>query len=53
MILKLFSPKNLAQILLFFAQTAAIFCNNLIKSLVFEKKKQHFLPKIGKNRRKL
>jgi hypothetical protein len=37
MILKIFSPKNLAKILAFFAQTTAIFCKNLIITLVFEK----------------
>jgi hypothetical protein len=37
MILKIFSPKNLAKILAFFAQTTASFCTNLIVTLVFEK----------------
>jgi hypothetical protein len=34
-ILKIFSPKNLAKILAFFAQTAATFCKNLIVTFVF------------------
>jgi hypothetical protein len=33
----MFSPKNLAKIMAFFAQTTAIFCKNLITTLVFEK----------------
>jgi hypothetical protein len=37
MILKIFSPKNLAKILAFFAQTPATLCKNLIITLVFEK----------------
>jgi hypothetical protein len=37
MIFKLFSPKNLAKITEFFAQTAANFCKNLIITLIFEK----------------
>jgi hypothetical protein len=52
MILKIFSPKNLAKILAFFAQTTASFCKNLILTLVFEKN-ANFLLKNGKNRRKL
>jgi hypothetical protein len=52
MILKIFSPKNLAKILAVFAQTGAIFCKNLIITLGFEKT-PIFSPKIGKNRRKL
>jgi hypothetical protein len=35
MILKIFSPKNLAKILAVFAQTAATFCKNVIITLVF------------------
>jgi hypothetical protein len=50
MILKTFSPKTLAKILAFFAQTSASFCKNLIITLGFEKN-ANFLPKIGKNRR--
>jgi hypothetical protein len=49
MILKIFSPKNLAKILAFFAQTTASFCKNLIITLVFEKN-ANFSQKIGKNR---
>jgi hypothetical protein len=37
MIFKIFSPKNLAKILAFFAQTTASFCKNVIITLVFEK----------------
>jgi p-aminobenzoyl-glutamate transporter AbgT len=37
MIFKIFSPKNLAKILAFFAQTTASFCKNLIITSVFEK----------------
>jgi hypothetical protein len=37
MISKIFSPKNLAKILAFFAQTNASFCKNLIITLVFKK----------------
>jgi hypothetical protein len=42
MILKIFSPKILAKILSFFAQTAATFCKNLIITLVFEKNANFF-----------
>jgi hypothetical protein len=52
MILKIFSPKNLAKKLAFWAQTTAGFCKNLIITLVFEKN-ANFLPKIVKNCRKL
>jgi hypothetical protein len=48
MILKIFSPKNLATILFFFAQTTARFCKNLIVTLVFEKKRQFFRRKFAK-----
>jgi hypothetical protein len=37
MILKIFSPKNLAKNWRFFAQTNASFCKNLIMALIFEK----------------
>jgi hypothetical protein len=36
-ILKIFSPKNISEILAFFAQATASFCKNLIKTFVFEK----------------
>jgi hypothetical protein len=36
-IFKIFSPKNLAKILALFAQTNAVFCKNLMRTLVFEK----------------
>jgi hypothetical protein len=49
MILKIFSPKNLAKILAFFAQTTLIFCKNLIITLVFEQKRQFFRRKIAEN----
>jgi hypothetical protein len=52
MIFEIVSPKNLAKIFAFFAQTTASFCKNVIITLVFEKN-ANFLPKIGKNRRKL
>jgi p-aminobenzoyl-glutamate transporter AbgT len=52
MIFKIFSPKNLAKILAFFAQITACFCKNLIITLVFERN-AIFSRKIGKNRRKL
>jgi hypothetical protein len=53
MILKIFSPKSLANILAFFAQTTASFSQNVIVTLLFEKKRQFFSPKIAQNRRKL
>jgi hypothetical protein len=37
MIFKIFSPKNLAEILALFAQTTASFCKNVIITLVCEK----------------
>jgi hypothetical protein len=42
MILKIFSLKNLAKILAFFAQTTASFCKTLIITLVFEKNANFF-----------
>jgi Na+-translocating ferredoxin:NAD+ oxidoreductase RnfG subunit len=42
MIFKIFSPKNLAKILAFFAQSAATFCKNLIIKLFFEKNANFF-----------
>jgi hypothetical protein len=42
MILKIFSPKNLAKMLAIFAQTTASFCKNLIITLVFEKNANFF-----------
>jgi hypothetical protein len=45
---KIFSPKKLA----FFAQNKAKLCKTLFITLIFEKN-ANFLPKIGKNRRKL
>jgi hypothetical protein len=52
MIFKLFSPKNLAKVLAFFAQTTASFCKKMIITSVFEKN-AIFSPKIGKYRRNL
>jgi hypothetical protein len=49
MIFKIFSPKNLAKILAFFAQTAATFCKIFIITLVFEKNDNIFAKKLGKN----
>jgi hypothetical protein len=49
MIFKILSPKKLATIFAFFAQTTASFCKNLIVTLVVEKN-ANFSPKIGKNR---
>jgi hypothetical protein len=42
MIFEIFSSKNLAKILAFFAQTAATFCQNGIITLVFEKNANFF-----------
>jgi hypothetical protein len=42
MILEIFSPKKLAKILAFFAQTAVSFCKIVIKTLVFEKSANFF-----------
>jgi hypothetical protein len=42
MIFEIFSPKNLAKILTFFAQTTASFCKNMIITLVFEKNANFF-----------
>jgi hypothetical protein len=52
MIFKIFSPKNLAKIFAFFAQTTVSFCKNCDHNIVFLEKR-HFWTKIGKNRRKL
>jgi hypothetical protein len=52
-ILKIFSPKNLAQILAFWALTSASVFKHLIKTLVFEKKRHFFRRNLTKNRRKL
>jgi hypothetical protein len=49
MILKIFSPKNLAKISAFFAQTTLIFCKNLITTLVFEKSGNFFANKWQKS----
>jgi hypothetical protein len=52
MILKIFSPKNLAKTWAFLDQTTPIFCKNSIITFVFEKT-PIFYQKIGKTRRKL
>jgi hypothetical protein len=49
---KIFSPKNSAKKLAFFTQNKGELCKILIITLFFEKT-PIFLPKIGKNRRKL
>jgi hypothetical protein len=51
MIFKIFSLKNLAKILAFFAQNKAKLCKDWIITLVFEKNANIF-AEIGKNRRK-
>jgi hypothetical protein len=51
-ILKIFSPKNLAKILAFFAQTAATLFKNLIITLVFEKS-AHFFAENWKKTHKI
>jgi hypothetical protein len=50
---KSFFAKNSAKLFALFAQTTATFGKNLIITLVLEKKRQFFSPKIGKNRRKI
>jgi hypothetical protein len=52
MIKKIFSPNNLAKIFVFWAQTTASFCKNLIITLVFEKN-AIFQQKLAKKWRKL
>jgi hypothetical protein len=52
MILKIFSPKNFAKILAFWAQTTASFCKNVIMTLVFAKN-ANFSPKIGRKLEKI
>jgi hypothetical protein len=52
MVLKIFSPKNLAKKLALFAQNKAKLFKILIITLVL-RKTPIFSPKIGKNRRKL
>jgi hypothetical protein len=51
MIFKIFSPKNLAKILAFYAQTTASFCKNLIITLVFEKNANFFAENCQKSQR--
>jgi hypothetical protein len=51
-ILKIFSPKNLAKILAFFARTGTTFLQKIIIKLVL-RKTLIFSPKISKKRLKL
>jgi hypothetical protein len=51
MILKIFSPKNSAKILAFFAQTTASFCKNLIITLFFEKNAHFFAENCRKSQK--
>jgi hypothetical protein len=53
MILKIFSPKKSAKKLAFLSQNKAKFCKILTTTLVLEKQRQFFSPKIVKNRRKM
>jgi hypothetical protein len=48
-ILKIFSPKKLAKILAFFAQTKASFCKNCDHNIGFREKRQFFRRKLAKN----
>jgi hypothetical protein len=48
MLLKIFSPKYLAKKLAFFAQIKAKLYKNWIITLVFDKKRQLFSPKMAK-----
>jgi hypothetical protein len=48
MIIKIFSPKNLAKQLFFFAQTTASFSKKIIITLVFEKNANCFRRKFAK-----
>jgi hypothetical protein len=51
MILKIFSPKNLAKILAFFAQTTLIFLKKFIITLFFEKNANFFPEKWQKSQK--
>jgi hypothetical protein len=48
MIFKIFSPKNLAKKLAFFAPTTASFCKNCDHNIVFLEKRQFFRRKLAK-----
>jgi hypothetical protein len=48
MILKIFSPNNLAKILAFFAQTTASFCKNCDHNIGFWEKRHFFRRKLAK-----
>jgi hypothetical protein len=53
MIFKIFSRKNSAKKLAFLTQNKAKLCKNFDRNIGIREKRQFFLPKIGKNRRKL
>jgi hypothetical protein len=48
MILKIFLPKNLVKILVFFAQTTASFCKNCDHNIVFLENTNFFRRKLAK-----
>jgi hypothetical protein len=48
MIFQIFSPKNLAKILAFFAQTTASYCKNCDHNIGFWEKRQFFRWKLAK-----
>jgi hypothetical protein len=48
MILKIFSPKNLAKIFAFFAQTTVSFCKNCYHNIGFWEKRHFFRRKLAK-----
>jgi hypothetical protein len=48
MILKIFSPKNLAKILVFYAQATVGFCKNCHHNIGFGEKRQFFRRKLAK-----
>jgi hypothetical protein len=48
MILKIFSPKNLAKMFAFFAQTIVSFCKNCDHNIGFREKRQIFSRKLAK-----
>jgi hypothetical protein len=51
MILKTFSPKNLAKTMAFFAQTTASFCKNCYHNIGFWEKRQFFAENWQKSRK--
>jgi hypothetical protein len=48
MILKIFSPKNLAKVFAFLAQTTVSFCKNCDRNIGFREKRQFFRQKLAK-----